>query len=157
MAVVTKKRIVVAAIGIFIAAALYPFESSVVPVWTIQVLDVEGKPCASMSLLQSWGHYSLFLTGGTDMEYALTDVDGVVVFPERTIRASGIRRIVMPFVAEIMTLMHGGTGPSGVVHVTDLKDVAWLSYKVDQPLPNIAKVGKCYIDTKENIERLNGR
>ena len=157
MAVITKKQILVAAIGIFIAAALYPFESSVVPVWKIQVLDVEGKPCASMSLLQSWGHYSLFLTGGTDMEYALTDADGVVVFPERTVRASVIRRVVMPFVAEIMTLAHGSTGPSGTVHVTDLKDVAWLSYKVDQPLPNVARVGKCYIETREKVEHLNGR
>ena len=138
-----RKKILIIALCIVIAAAIYPYESTVVPAWKVKVIDTNGAACENMPVTEMWGHYSLFFTGDFQSADDLTNRDGYVEFPERRVRAIGIRRLVMPFVTQILTIAHGSTGVDGAVSVSGLKEVAWLSYKGDLPLPDTARVEKC--------------
>lgn len=141
-----KKKILIITLCGLIGAAIYPFESTVVPAWRVKVVDVNGVACENMPVTEMWGHYSLFLIGNHQSEDGLTDLNGIVEFPERRVRATGIRRLVMPVVTQALTIAHGSTGVRGSIHTSGLKDVAWLSYKGELPLPDTAKVEKCITD-----------
>jgi hypothetical protein len=133
-----KKRYFIYAISRLTAALLFcPFESAVVPAWNLQVIDVDENVCRNVRVTQSWGHYSLYLDGGDKSEDGFTDMNGYVEFPERTIRASGLRRVVVPVIAHILVIAHGSVGASGI------KDVAWLSYRAGKPLPDKMRVERC--------------
>jgi hypothetical protein len=138
-----KKKILITALCIVIGAAIYPYESTVVPAWRVKVIDTNGVACENMPVTEMWGHYSLFLMGNHQSEDGVTNREGLVEFPERRVRAIGIRRLVMPFVTKALTIAHGSTGVSAAVHTSGLKNVAWLSYKGDLPLPDTAHVEKC--------------
>lgn len=138
-----KKKILIVVLCILVGLAIYPFESTVVPAWRVKVIDPNGAPCENMPVTEMWGHYSLFLLGNNQSEDLVTNRDGIVEFPERRVRAIGIRRLVMPLVTKLLTIAHGSTGVSGAVSTSGLKDVAWLSYKGDLPLPDTANVKEC--------------
>ena len=138
-----KKKVLIVALCVLIGAAIYPFESSVVPAWRVRVIDTEGVACENMPVTEMWGHYSLFLDGDFQSADDVTNPEGVVEFPERRVRAIGMRRVIMPIVTKVLTIAHGSTGVDGAVSTSGLKDVAWLSYKGNEPLPDIAKVEKC--------------
>jgi hypothetical protein len=140
----TKRRYLIFAISCLTAALLfYPFESAVIPTWKLQVVDVNENACRDMSVTQSWGHYSLYLDGGGGSDDRFTDINGYVEFPERTIRASLLRRTIVPVIAHILAIAHGGGGADGAVWASGIKDVAWLSYKVGKPLPGKMRVERC--------------
>jgi len=80
----------------FILALLAPFETTMIPRWKLQVVDVNGTPCSNMRVTQSWGHYRLFFGGNYASDDRDTDINGYVEFPQRTVQASLSRRIVMP-------------------------------------------------------------
>src|SRR5262245_15799479 len=119
-----------------------PIETTIIPRWKLQVTDERGAPCTNMRVTQSWGHYRLYLDGNDSGENRFTDVNGYVEFPERTVRASLGRRIFMPVLTRIGTLMHGGWVISGSVWASGIKDVTSLSYD-DKPLPDKMRVEKC--------------
>ena len=57
-----KKKYLVLGIAAFVAVvALYPFESTVVSEWTLEVRDVDGNLCQNMRVTERWAQYSLFL------------------------------------------------------------------------------------------------
>lgn len=138
-----KRRTIIAILGLLLILALYPYESTVVPQWRVEIRDVDGNLCPNMKVLQSWAHYSLFIGGDSNLEYVNSNSDGVLELPERTVRASLLRRTIVPIFAHILTLAHGSVGPSGSIHATGIKDVAWLSYKSGEPLPDEMRVEKC--------------
>jgi hypothetical protein len=140
----TKKRYVIfATFCLTVALLLYPFESAVVPAWKLRVVDVNENVCRNMRVTQSWGHYSLYLDGRDESEDRFTDINGYVEFPERTIRASGLRRVSVPVIAYILVIAHGSVGASGAVWASGIKDVAWLSYRASKPLPDKMRVERC--------------
>src|SRR5687768_706996 len=140
----TKSRYFIAAIicSIIVVMAL-PIESTVVPKWRVQVVDVSGSPCSNMRVTQSWGHYSLYLGGNDQADDRLTDRNGNVDFPDRMVRAGLARRLVVPVIAHILVIAHGSVGPAGAVWASGLKDVAWLSYEPGKQLPDRMRVEKC--------------
>lgn len=140
----TRKRYIIFAMSCLTVALLfYPFESTVVPAWELQVVDVSGNVCPNMRVTQSWGHYSLYLDGADESEDRFTDMNGHVEFPERTIRAIGLRRVVVPVIAHILVIAHGSVGTSGAVWASGIKEVAWLSYRAGKPLPDKMRVERC--------------
>jgi len=143
MTVIKTRLLVVGIICLVMFVMLAPIETSVIPQWRVQVVDESGTPCANMRVTQSWGHYRLYLDGKSSSEDRYTDPNGYVEFPERTIRASLIRRIIVPVVTRITTLMHGGWDVSGAVWASGIKDVAWLSYKSGRSLPGKMRVERC--------------
>ena len=111
-----KKRYRIIAILCFIALIIYPFESNVLSVWKLQVVDVNENVCRNMLVTQDWGHYSLYPdNGGGGLDKRFTDMNGYVEFPERKIRASLLRRGVMPIIAHMLVIAHGSVGASGAV------------------------------------------
>ena len=147
MTVVKKRLLIVAIICLVIIIMGFPIETTVVPKWKLQVVDVNGAACSNMSVTQSWGHYSLYTGGNPDSsnssDHRPTDTSGYVEFPERTIRASVPRRLIMPIITRVLTIMHGGGGVDGAVWASGIKEVAWLSYKGGKSLPDKMRVEKC--------------
>jgi len=140
----TKKRYLIYAISILTAVLLiYPFESTVVPAWKLQVVDVGGSVCQNMRVTQSWGHYSLYLDGWLGSDDRFTDPNGYADFPGRTTRANLLRRVVVPVIAHILVIAHGSVGADGAVWASGIKDVAWLSYETGKPLPDKMRVERC--------------
>jgi hypothetical protein len=126
-------------LGICVAIALlYPFKTTVVPRWRIRVVDKEGKPCVGQFVRQSWKHDSLELSAGDNIENSWTDDEGYVDFPERTIRAGLLQRILFPAWAALMTLAHGSTGISADVMVWGADNYPIEAvYVPGQPLPEV--------------------
>ncbi|HYL64486.1 MAG TPA: hypothetical protein VE077_17870 [Candidatus Methylomirabilis sp.] len=63
---------------------LYPFERSVVPAWSVQVVDESNRPVAGIGVQQEWGQF-----GPDQMVWAdsqVTGIDGRVAFPERVVQ-----------------------------------------------------------------------
>ena len=143
MTVVKTRLLIVAVICLVMLVMLAPIETSVVPQWSLQVVDVNGTACGNMPVTQSWGHYRLYVDGNDSSDNRFSDVNGFVHFPERRIRASLARRLIMPIVTRITTIMHGGWDVDGAVWATGIKDVAWLSYKSGKSLPDKMRVEKC--------------
>jgi hypothetical protein len=92
---------------------LFPFETTVVPEWTIHVLDEHGNSVPRVSLRETWKHYS-FESAGHEQDLSTNDA-GDVVFPLRTAKASLLVRIVGTTLNTINP--HGDTGPSASVYV----------------------------------------
>ena len=126
-----------------------PIKTRMIPKWRLQVVDVNGVACPKMRVTESWGHYRLYLDGNDSIDDRLTDLNGYVEFPERFTRASLSRRIVMPMVTRVTTLMHGGWNIDGAVWGSGIKDVAWLQYKSDKPMPDRLRVEKCISEGTE--------
>ncbi len=135
------RLLIVAIICLVIFVVLVPIETSVIPQLRVQVVDVNGIPCANMRVTQSWGHYRLYIDGNYSTEIRFTDLNGYVQFPEGMIRASLSRRIIMPIITRITTVMHGGWGVHGVVSTDRLTGA--LSYESGRSMPEKMRVDKC--------------
>ena len=143
-AVLKRKRALgVGALTSFLIASFYPIESTVVPKWRLQVVDEQGRGCPGAQVNQGWKHYSLDLEAGDYGEYKSTDADGYVEFPERTIRAGLIRRLVAPMIAHALVIAHGSTGISGYVFASGMKEGPWLNYTPGQALPDKIHIDRC--------------
>ena len=72
---------------------LYPFKTTIVPRWRLNVVDetrVLGVP--DIRVTEHWQHYLLESEGHEEMQK--TNQNGLVDFPERTIRASLASRVM---------------------------------------------------------------
>lgn len=118
-----------------IIAVLYPFETQVVPAWRLRVVDERGAPYGGMEVSQSWKHYTLELADGQHGEFRVTDGDGYVSFPERTMRANLIWRVVVPMINGVLTLMHGSLGVRAYVLASSLGGQKAVYYAPGKPLP----------------------
>jgi hypothetical protein len=158
MTVTTKRYLIIAAIVCFvIILAVFPLETTVVPKWRLQVVDVSGTPCANMRVTESWGHYSLYIGGNDQTDDRITDSNGTVEFAKRTVRAGLARRLVVPVFAHVLVIAHGSVGPSGAVWASGIKDVAWLSYASGKPLPDKMRVEKCIAPAPNKSLDASGR
>lgn len=143
----TKRQLLIAGIiCLVILTIVIPIETTIIPKWRPQVVDVNGVASPSMRVTQHWRHYRLYVGGNDSSEDRYTDLNGYVEFPARSVRAGLLRRTTVPIVTRITTIVHGGWDISGAVWATGIKDVAWLSYHSDKPLPDKMRVEKCSRD-----------
>ncbi len=70
---IKKKYFILPGIALIAFFALNPFESTVVPEWTLEVRDADGDICGNMRVTEHWGHYSLYIDGATQTEDRNTD------------------------------------------------------------------------------------
>jgi|SRR5215813_7749250 len=75
---------------LILGTLIYPFESTVVPTWKLHVIDNRGVSISGIRVTQHWQHNSLETQGHEEMQ--LTDVEGIVMFAPRLIRANLISR-----------------------------------------------------------------
>ena len=86
------KRIALLLITVLVVLCIIPFTTVEAPDWEVNVVDKSGKPLGGVNVGESYKNYSAEQTGG---ELTLvTDERGLVVFPERTIRSSGFKRMI---------------------------------------------------------------
>jgi hypothetical protein len=76
-------------VGILAAGLLYPWHSMVAPAVRVQILDEAGEPARGVIMRQNWGHFNL---SSDSHEYARTDDNGYVAFPDRHVRGSLLLR-----------------------------------------------------------------
>ena len=99
-----RLRSVLAVLLLVLAVVLlFPFKTTIVPAWTLRVVDESGSAVRGIKVTQHWQHYLLEGSGHEDVRQA--GDDGRVSFPERTIRASLLGR----FLATIIRLTKSGT------------------------------------------------
>jgi hypothetical protein len=96
---------------------LLPIETETVPAWTLKVVDASGRKIANIGVREHWQNYSVEFSG--HREDLVTNVDGDVTFPARTLRASPMRRLLYPLLN-----MLGGVHASwhGSAHIVVLLD-----------------------------------
>lgn len=129
-----RKRTLWIISGLIALALLYPFQTTVIPAWTIRVVCENGAPVGREFVKQGWAHYTLESYSHTEDQR--TDDDGYVTFPERTIRAGLLQRGVYTVWSKALTLAHGSYGPSADVIAWDAQRMPHsVDYKVGEPLP----------------------
>jgi hypothetical protein len=118
------------------AILLYPTKTVIVPAWRIRVVDEVGKPVSNEFVRQSWKHYSLELDAAEHLGDGWTDADGYVAFPERSIRANLLQRILVPLVNTVSLYEHASYGVSAEITVWGGHTVPTsVKYTPDRPLP----------------------
>lgn len=83
---------------------LYPFQSTIVPVWRLQVVDESGERVKGIKVTEHWQHYLIESSGHEEARQ--TGEDGLVEFPRRAARAGIITRII----DLLMNLLNDGRG-----------------------------------------------
>jgi hypothetical protein len=123
-------------LAVLLTALPFPFETTIVPQWRIQVVDKAGTPLLGVTVTEHWSHSSLE-HDGHEAE-ATTDEGGYVTFPVRTIRASLLGRAIGPVRNVLKTGVHAGFGPSADLSVPG--DIAVYSW--GKPLPKQIVFGR---------------
>jgi hypothetical protein len=75
---------------IVLLVLIYPFKTVVVPAWRLLVVDEAQRPVTGINVTEHWQHYLLEDEGHEILQRS--DEFGEVTFPERSIRASLLRR-----------------------------------------------------------------
>lgn len=68
----------------------YPFQTTIVPEWSLKVVDEEGAAVRDVNVTEHWQHF--LLESGAHEDVRRVTENGAVSFPERKIRASLMRR-----------------------------------------------------------------
>lgn len=131
-----RQKFLLVSLGIIILLVLVlPYETTVVPAWTLRVIDENGRPYAHKEVRETWKHYTLEASAADNMDDKYTDEQGYVSFPERRIRSSLIKRAVMTVFNTIMTVAHGSIGISASVAATGPQGYKRIEYDRKLPLP----------------------
>lgn len=75
-----------------VLVALLPFETIVVPEWSVKVLDEHDNPVSGVAVRESWGDLSI--EPDQHEELRVSDTNGNLSFPVRTVKASVLQRVV---------------------------------------------------------------
>jgi hypothetical protein len=107
----------------------YPFESVVVSEWQIKVVDEKGNPIPDKEVFQSWNHYFLESEYG-HREIRRTNSEGIVVFPQRNVRAS-IPLRTLAIYGDVIGFInpHASSGPHSHVFSGRSKNSLYYSEK----------------------------
>jgi hypothetical protein len=110
-------------------------ESTTVPEWKILVVKDNGEPASGKILIQEWRNYSLEEIDNT--EKRITDKNGFVVFPIRTISASIFARIIGPPKKFLELFIEAGYGPHAWVVCASKGYGGSLDYIHGKPPPSL--------------------
>jgi hypothetical protein len=98
------------ALVIGVVLSLIPYSTVTVPSWRIRFVDNLEQPFVSLPVSQTWRNYSVEKTDhNADGE---TDKDGYVMFPERTLWAPLVLRILGPIGSVLGSGAHASFGRS---------------------------------------------
>ena len=121
--------LLIACIGLVL---FYPFETTIVPAWKVRIIDESGKPVLTAPVSERWRHHSIETHGHN--ETSITDDEGYVSFPRRTVRASLVFRIVGGAVVRLN--VHGESGPKASLLVLGpYSSLTKTTYNWGEPLP----------------------
>lgn len=86
-----KKSWILATVGAMALLLPYPFKTTVVPDWKVRIVDEAGNPMRSFRVREVWQHATIETY--SHHEDLITDGDGYVTFPKRTVLGSLLVRI----------------------------------------------------------------
>ncbi len=105
-----SRRLAIIVVPLVILIGLFlPLPTTVVPEWTIRVVDQNGNPVAGSKVRQIWQHYTFEETGHEEVR--VTDQNGIVTFPRRVIARPILIRITYTAWAFVTLIAHGSMGP----------------------------------------------
>ena len=78
------------ALLVLLLVLLFPFKTTIVPDWSLKVVDEEGAAIGDINVTEHWQHYLLESSSHEELKRA--GENGLVSFPARSIRASLVRR-----------------------------------------------------------------
>jgi hypothetical protein len=87
---------------------IYPFETTVAPPKDVLVVTHDGTPIFEARVRQSWQNYSVESEGHE--EELITDSEGRIRFPRRTVRASLLWRVIRPVANVLGQGVHASFG-----------------------------------------------
>ena len=102
-----SKKLKIIGIGLLL---LIPFPYTVVPKWEFTIVDELGQTLPNISVSQSWQHYSFESSG--HREEGVSNSNGVIIFPKRTIYISIGGMIFKPIANTLRTGFHTSYGAS---------------------------------------------
>jgi len=120
---------------LLLPALLYPFETTVVPAWSIRVVDESGRPYPGLQVRESWKHYTLDVELGSHIDDGVTDSQGRLVFPERTIKLNLLSRMWRTTYSVVMSLAHGSLGIRAEVFIGREAFFRSVAYRPGGDLP----------------------
>ncbi len=110
--------LLVGSVGLIILInSVLPYSSVIVPEWRVVVIDEDQKPLPNRSVRQIWMHSALESANSTHEEDRYTDNSGAVVFPERRVEASPIKRGWVMVLETIDFFSHSSYRPSSIIFV----------------------------------------
>jgi hypothetical protein len=136
----SHRRLTVPLLIAFIIAGFIPFETSVVPLWKIKVVDSSGNPLGGIGVRQVWQDYST--ESSSHEQDLITDSNGYVIFPARSVKAGLLRRLVYPII-NLLSGAHASWGASSwvIVLVKDAsKESGSARWSSDESLPEVIMV-----------------
>jgi len=100
---------------VILIIVLIPYELVVVPEWQIKVIDSKGNSLPNRKVTQIWTHLSLE-SANIHREVQETNSEGIVVFPERTVKVSLMKRSFAKF-GDLLRFFnpHASSGPHSYV------------------------------------------
>lgn len=81
---------VAAVLLLLLLILVYPFQTTIVPEWSLKVVDEEGAPARDVNVTEHWQHYLVESSSHEDVQRS--GADGRVSFPARSIRLSLVGR-----------------------------------------------------------------
>jgi hypothetical protein len=130
------RQILAGALGLLFLILIFPFQLTVVPAWSLKVVDDQGNGVAGINVTEHWQHNLLESTGHEDLQR--TGSEGVIAFPRRTIRASFITRSIARVGKFFKKDAEARTNPYASVVVWGSKDheTNVALYKEGEPPPS---------------------
>lgn len=124
------------ALALCLVTLLFPFKTTIVPEWSLRVVDQTGEAVSAINVTEHWQHYLLESAGHEELRQ--TAPDGTVSFSERTIRASLLRRLLATLSSLATEGFRAKRGPSASVVIWGSKDHATTvqTYNDKEPPPS---------------------
>jgi hypothetical protein len=95
--------------GVVVSAV--PYKTTTVPAWRIRFTDESGQPFRSLPVQQTWRNYSVEV--GDHHATGLTDDGGYAQFPERSVWAPLVLRVLGPIGSILSAGAHASFGSTG--------------------------------------------
>ena len=132
-----RKRIVFLTLLAALFLSIYPFEITVLPVWTVVVINDNGEPMEGVRVVQSWKHYSYEEDLNNHLDERLSAENGSVTFPARKIKVN-LLTLLQSYVEEhiFWINIHGSAGMHAYIYTNEPNNFRTLSYEPGKPLPD---------------------
>ena len=105
---------------LLVGVVVYPFQMTIVPEWKLRVITDAGSPVGEINVTEHWQHYLFERHAHEDAQK--TGVDGRVSFPERTLRASVLKRVMATVGRRRDDGSHARNDPAASIVVWGSKD-----------------------------------
>lgn len=140
MADVRRGKVLILLLAVLALIALYPWKTTIVPEWQVRIVDEEGIPLRNTGVREVWQHSSV--EARSHEEDRVTDNEGYVTFPQRTIRSPLAIRILRPTINAINP--HYSSGPHAYLIVLAPDYDTWSNQFAlpGRPLPKEVVVKK---------------